>query len=37
MWISIAECARPGLAGLEVESVEIVGYPGAELPWDLIR
>ena len=33
--IPIAELRqRLDLAGLEVESVEIVGYPGAELPWD---
>ena len=25
---------RLNLAGLETESVEIIGYPGAELPWD---
>ncbi len=33
--IPIAELRqRLDLAGLEVESIEIVGYPGAELPWD---
>ncbi len=25
---------RLDLAGLEVETIEVIGYPGAELPWD---
>ena len=25
---------RLNLAGLEVQAIEVVGYPDAELPWD---
>ena len=33
--ISVQELAeRLTLAGMEVEAVETIGYPGAELPWD---
>ncbi len=33
--IPVAELRRRlDLAGLEVETVEVIGYPGAELPWD---
>ncbi len=33
--IPVAELAeRLTLAGMEVEAIETVGYPGAELPWD---